>query len=226
MGHVEIQNLYNTYGVEKLGVLLADVASAGPAGADDVTIAALLAASHANPQLVVNRVVENIVLHSHFRWTGTNKGERGLLADGEGDCRSLASGAARVLQALDIEAQVSSYSHEFVIGREGVTLIDGQTGNIDGKWWRFENHHWLHTASQDYDLLMGGGPVDASAWHNVIRTEVADGLTWLLAEGLAHPVYVADPASGYSYTMDQAKALVFHVPGPRTSGSRGHCDIL
>ncbi|MFJ5646261.1 hypothetical protein [Streptomyces sp. NPDC093223] len=224
MGHTELRTMYDTYDRSRLDFLLAGVAAEQETAQREDWFAALLTTAQDRPQAVIQHIVANIVL-SGFSWTGGNRGAAGLLTYGEGDCRSLAAGAVCMLDALGVAASVGSHPHEFVIVTEGVHLLDGQTGNIDGRWWHFENHHWLRTGFGDCDLLLGGIPLDGSAWRAVALHDTDDGLTWMMVDGVDHPVYVADPSSGYSYTMDPTRALVFSPGAPRQRPS-SWCDIL
>lgn len=223
MAVAELQKLYEAYGNGQLDLILEGVG--GHAGGSEWV------AATTDPAAVVRQIVNNIVGYgsSLFRWHGGNQGPGGLLRDGFGDCHTLARGCVAVLEALDIRCEVGMYPKPFFIQEDGVTLIDGQTGNVDGTHWYFDNHYWLVAEGQTYDLLLGGRPLDMSAWRPLKGTSIENGYTIFFFENLDYPLYAADSRIvPYSLTMYIERALVMNVNAKHRHDRScvANCNIL
>ncbi|MFK0239010.1 hypothetical protein [Streptomyces vinaceus] len=214
MGTTELQELYATHGESRINYFL------GGVGGEDLE--SKLTYARENQAATIQRIVENIV-GSGFEWTGGSNGASGLLDSGNGDCLSLSRGCVALLKALDIEAAVEGYDYPFFINGEAEQeIIDGKRGNIDGRWWIFENHYWVVTDQGTHDLLFRGQAVDSSTWVKASMGHCAkEGTSWWVTES-GDKIYVG--ADGY--TLDPEKAVHLAPPVRRKGHSSACCTLV
>ncbi|MET8751681.1 hypothetical protein ABZW32_16495 [Streptomyces sp. NPDC004667] len=180
-----------------------------------------------DPATIVNTVFHGIT-NGGFRMNGRRTFYTDYLSAGadvpfEGDCGTLADAFLEIMEGLGIQAEQHRVQDCIVAVPCGLPALGAVHPNVDNGMWCFQEHYWVSTCGQEYDLLFGVAATFLTLTQAVVSQD-GYGRRSFTSEDGSIVLYRARDSHSHLYTAYAECAWTPPANAPRSSDPS--CTIL